>query len=128
MLFSLKLSPIALCSEIGPLLLRSSGVGVSDVLQSSRAMLESKHRRGGPTALTTALVRRVASLLARNSYCRDKPKRRQPTASSTLLPGQGGAHPFYEEGDHVEEVAALLVDLALTPAAGAALDYLQDAL
>src|SRR5215207_2126635 len=44
-----------------------------------------------------------------------------------LFLGEGGAGAFYEEGDDVEKVAALFVDLALALAARAAFHYLQDA-
>src|SRR5918994_1863590 len=44
----------------------------------------------------------------------------------TLFFGEGRAGALYEEGDDVQEVAALFVGPALALAAGAALDYLQD--
>src|SRR5215210_1900167 len=45
-----------------------------------------------------------------------------------LLLGERRPRPLYKERDHVEKVAAVLVDLALALAAGAALDYLEHAL
>jgi TPR repeat protein len=44
-----------------------------------------------------------------------------------LFFGEGGAGTFYEEGNDVEEVTALFVDLALALTTRAAFYYLQDA-
>src|SRR5215216_1830922 len=48
---------IALCSDIGPLLLVSLGGGRVGHSEAYGAMLKRTHRRDGPISLTTALVR-----------------------------------------------------------------------
>jgi hypothetical protein len=46
---------IALCSDIGPLLLPSSDGGCAGHPGAYGPMLKRSHRRGGPMSLTTAL-------------------------------------------------------------------------
>ena len=57
-------------------------------------------------------------------------EKRSPEGVASLLAlffGEGRAGAFYEEGDYVQEVAALLISLMLVLAAGSTLDYLKDA-
>src|SRR5215217_8290607 len=62
---ALRGAPRALCSDIGPLHLLSSGEGRVGHSEPHGAMLERSHRGSGPISLTTALGARSPPVITR---------------------------------------------------------------